>query len=247
MPEFKSLLLGLALALGIFSIKSGCGLAYLLSERPSILGKVSTFLAVTLTYFGLFLGSWSLAVTVDLVSQFNRLRSIFESGMVLHVIMAAGTLLWAVSLLKENEGSQMKSYGWIALVVPCPVCASSIFFTTAFLVALYPDNSLAAVLGAYAVYFVTTLLTVALLAVSNKLIDIAPKRALGFAMLFVSAYFFVTVLVAPHFAELDKIHRIAAYSPKTPGANSNEAIIVGLIIFLSFASGFIIKRIRGGR
>jgi predicted transporter len=247
MPEFKSLLLGLVFALGIFSVKSGCGLSYLLSARTTFFGKAGTFLVVTLTYLGLFVGSWHLSNTVDLVTHFNRLKSLFESGMVLHVLMAGGTLLWAVSLLRNNEASHRKSFGWIALVVPCPVCGSVIFFITGFLAAFFPSRSFTAVLGAYAVYLVITLLTIALLALSRSLAETSPEKTLGMAMLFVSAYFFISILVAPHFAELERIHRVAGYSSREFIGNAHEAIIVGFILLLSFAAGFLLKRIGGRR
>ncbi len=195
----------------------------------------------------LFVGSWHICKTVDLVSHFNRLKSLFESGMVLHMLMAGGTLLWAISLLKDHEDSRLKSYGWIALLVPCPVCASAIFFITGFLVAFFPDHSFPAVLGAYAVSLVITLLTMAVLALSLRLTDTTPKRALGLAMLFVSAYFFVSVLVAPHFGELERIYRVACHGSKESIGDGREAMTVGFILVLSFVSGFVLKTIRSRR
>lgn len=247
MPELKSLLLGLVFALGIFSVKSGCGISYLLSKRATYFGKAVTLVTVTLTYFALFIGSWHVSSSIDLVSHFNRLKGLFESGMALHVLMAGGTLVWAVSLLKDNEASRLKSLGWIPLVVPCPVCASVVFFVTGFLVAFFPGHSFAAVLGAYAVYVVIMVLTITLVTLSNRLTETTPERTLGLAMLFVSAYFFLSILVAPQFAELERIFRIAAYSSKGSGGNISEAITLGIIFLLSFATGFALNRIRGER
>lgn len=237
MPEFKSLLLGLIFALGIFSVKSAFGLGYLLSTRTAFIGKAATLVTVALGYLALFIGSWYVASTIDLVSHFNRLKALFESGMVLHVLMAGGTLLWGICLLKRDEESRLGSVGWIALVVPCPVCASAIFFITGFLVAFYPDQSFKAMMGAYAVYLAITLLTITLLALSKRLIETSPERTLGLAMLFVSAYFLVSILVAPHFAEMETVYRIAANKPKGPASNGNAATVVGLIFVLSFAVG----------
>jgi predicted transporter len=247
MPEFKSLLLGLVFSLGIFSVKSGCGISYLVSGRPSLLGKATAFALVTATYFLLFVGSWHICKSIDLVNHFNRLKSLFESGMVLHVLMAAGTLFWGISLLKGAEDSRLKSYGWIALVVPCPVCASAIFFITGFLVAFFPADSFSAVLGAYAVYLVTTLLTMAVLALSLRLTNTTPERVLGLAMLFVSAYFFLSVLLAPHFGELERVYRVARHGSKESIGNASEAMTVGFVLVLSFVTGFVLKRTRGRR
>lgn len=247
MPELKSLLLGLVFALGIFSVKSGCGLSYLLSTRATYVGKGATLGTVALTYFVLFVVCWHICATIDLVSQFNRLKSFFESGMALHVLMAGGTLLWAVSLLKDTEASRLKSLGWIPLVVPCPVCASAVFFITGFLVAFFPGHSFAAVLGAYAVYLAITLLTIALVTLSNRLTETTPERTLGLAMLFVSAYFFISILVAPHFTELERIYRIAAYSYRESEGDIEGAITVGVFFLLSFVTGFALNRVRSGR
>jgi predicted transporter len=247
MPELKSLLLGLVFALGTFSVKSGCGVSYLLSTRATYFGKGATLGTVTLTYFVLFVGCWHICTTMDLVRHFNRVKGFFESGMALHVLMAGGTLLWAVSLLKDNETSRLKSLGWIPLVVPCPVCASVVFFITGFLVAFFPGHSFAAVLGAYAVYLVITLLTIAVVTLTKKPTETTPERTLGLAMLFVSAYFFISILVAPQFAELEKVYRIAAYSYAESGGDTTGVIAVGAFFLLSFATGFALNRIRSGR
>jgi predicted transporter len=243
MPEFKSLLLGLVFALGMFSVKSGCGISYLLSARTTLAGKAVVFAVVTLTYLGLFLGSWYVSSKIDLISHFNSLKTLFGSGMVLHVLIAGGTLVWAVSLLRTDEARHTKSFGWIALVVPCPVCASVIFFVTGFLVAFFPDNSFSAVMAAYAVYLVITLLTIFLVSLSSKLAEATPERTLGLAMLFVSAYFLVSVLVAPHFGELERIYRIARHTAKESPGNPNEAVTVVFILVAAFATGFVLRRI----
>lgn len=247
MPELKSLLLGLVFALGIFSVKSGCGISYLLSTRATYFGKGATLATVTLTYLALFVASWHISSSIDLVSHFNRLKRLFESGMALHMLMACGTLVWAISLLKKDETSHLKRLGWITLVVPCPVCASVIFFITGFLVALFPGQSLVAVLAAYAVYLVITVLVIGLLALSSRFTETAPERTLGLAMLFISAYFFLSILVAPHFAELERIYRVARYSSQQSAGNVQGGIAFGIIFLVSFATGFMIKWIRGKR
>jgi predicted transporter len=247
MPEFKSLLLGLIFGLGMFSVKSGCGISYLLSARNTFAGKATVFAAVTLTYLGLFVGSWYISSRIDLVSHFNHLKTFFGTGMVLHVLIAGGTLLWAISLLRTDEARHTKSFGWIALVVPCPVCASVIFFVTGFLVAFFPDNSFSAVMGAYGVYLATTLATIFLVSLSSRLSETTPERTLGLAMMFVSAYFLVSILVAPHFGELERIYRIARYTAKESAGNPNGAVTVGCILVLAFATGFVLRRIRQRR
>lgn len=247
MPEFKSLLLGLVFALGMFSVKSGCGISYLLSARTTIAGKAAVFAAITVTYLGLFLGAWYVSSTIDLVSHFNSLKTLFGSGMVLHVLIAAGTLLWAVSLLRTDEARHVKSFGWLALVVPCPVCASVIFFITGFLVAFFPDNSFYAVMGAYGVYLLITLVTIILVSLSSKLAETTPERTLGLAMLFVSAYFLVSILVAPHFGELERIYRIARYTAKESAGNASGSVTIGFILVVAFATGFVLRRIGGRR
>lgn len=247
MPEFKSLLLGLVFALGTFSIKSGCGAWYVLKTRPTLFGKSAAFVIIALVYFGLFAGSWHFCKTADLVSLFNRLKGFFESGMVLHVLMAGGTLLWAISLLKQHGASEPKSLGWLALVAPCPVCASAVFFITGFLVAFFPDRSFTAVLGAYAVYLVLTVLTFGLVSLWTRHADSTPERALGSAMLFVSAYFLFAILVTPHFTDIEKIYRIAASGSKVVSGHSNGTIVIGVMSALSFVVGVVITRIRTRR
>jgi predicted transporter len=247
MPEFKSLLLGLIFALGMFSVKSGCGISYLLSARTTFAGKASTFAAISLTYFGLFAGSWYISSKIDLISHFNSLKTLFGSGMVLHVLIAVGTLMWAVSLLRTDEARHATSLGWLALVVPCPVCSSVIFFVAGFLVAFFPDDSFYAVMGAYGVYLVVTLVTIVVVSLWSRLSEASPERTLGLAMLFVSAYFLVSILVAPHFGELERIYRIARYTAKESVVNPNGAGIVWFTLVLAFATGFVLRRMGGRR
>ena len=75
----------------------------------------------------------------------------------------------------------------------------------------------------------------------NTVIDSTPESLLGGSMLFISAYFILSVIIMPQFADIDKIYRMAAYD--NPGIDSNVSTFWILCIFIVIiAIGFFISK-----
>lgn len=236
--ELKSLVLGLVLAVGIFALKSGCGLHYWLSQRKRIGVKIGVLLGFGLLYLALFLGSCHVHQHIDLMRYFDLLQAFFESGMVIHVAVAAGLFVWGIALLKQRPAARKRSLGWLALVVPCPVCAVVIFLVSRFLVSYFPDASRLAVLGAYLVFMAISLLTVGCLTVWSRWADARPESSLGAAMLFIAGYFCLSVLLMPRFGDLSEVYRLAAHSAKQEQVNPLHLTVLLTAVAAPLSAGF---------
>ncbi len=240
MIELKSLLLGLILTLGIFAVKTGAGLGYVLRHQTTALRKLAALSLCFAAYSALFLGSYRVCMRLDMIASFNKLRTLFQSGMTLHIAVAMGMFVWGVFLLRHNHGdSSTGTWGWLLLVVPCPVCGSVVLFSTGFLASFFPDNSFSAVLGAYAIFSVIVLFTVGALSIVSVKTGASPERALGFSMLFIAAYFVISVLLAPHINDLDKIYRIAAFQESNGTVDRNGLGVLAVVAVSAFGAGFL--------
>lgn len=247
--ELKSLFLGLLFATGIFALKCGCGLHYISARQRTLAARLGIVLGFAFVYLVLFVGSWRICREVDALRCFNSLRVVFQSGMLLHVVLAGGLLVWGLALLKrklEPASPHGQSAGWIALVVPCPLCASVVFVTVAFLVSAFPEDSLRAVLGAYLLFVTVGLLTIGGLHLWGRTTGAHPESILGTSMLLISAYFFLSAVLMPQFGDLDKVYRLAAYHGDKQVVNAGHWVALFSIVLACMGGGFWfgLKRIR---
>ena len=126
--ELKSLFLGVLFAVGVFAVKSGIGLHYFISQKRGMAHKVAILFAFACGYLILFIVSAEVAEKLDLIEHFAGLQRFLKSGIIIYFAMALGLLVWGVLLLRRDESTHRPSLGWVALIVPCPVCASVIFY-----------------------------------------------------------------------------------------------------------------------
>jgi len=210
--EFKSLLIGFAFTIGAFAIKSGVGLYYYLAQEGRARRKILFSLAYLTVYFFIFIISAFIIKSLDIIHYMEMLKNIFMTGMLIHVIAASLLGIWGVFLLRQGKKNDKKSLGWLALVIPCPVCLSVIFFTIAFLFAFFPDSGHFSIIGAYIGFMFLSFLSAGVLYIFNTLIDSTPESLLGGSMLIISAYFILSVIIMPQFADIDTIYRMAAYN-----------------------------------
>lgn len=245
MIEMKSLLLGSVPALAVFAVKTGAGVAYLLTQQRTVVRKIAVPAVCGAGYCVLFLLSYCVCTRVDTIFYFNRLRTLFQSGMAIHIVVAAGMFVWGVFLLRrKHDHSGTSTWGWLPLVVPCPVCGAVVFLSTAFLVSFFPNDSLFVVIEAYGIFTAIMLLTIGALKVFFVSSDASPERALGFSMLFIASYFVFTVLLAPHVTDLHKVYRIAAFD--VSGGTVHTERLAGLAVFVvtALGAGFLAQRRR---
>lgn len=248
MLELKSLLIGLIFAVGVFAVKTGAGITYVIAPQQTLPRKLLILLTIAAAYLALFLLSWYICSRIDIVLYFNELRMLFQSGMTLHIIVAMGMFVWGFSLLRrDHRHGSRGTWGWLALVVPCPVCGSVIFFTTGFLVNFFPDGSLTAVLQAYGIFTGIMLLTVAVLTALSRRAFHHPEHMLAFCMLFIASYFVVSVLLVPLFSEVDKIYRIAAYQSSQASIDTTDVTQLVILVAVAIITGFVLQMLRERR
>ncbi len=220
--EIKSLVLGLIFGLGIFALKSGIGLGYLLAVSPGRSRKATLFSWHLLAYGALFPVSWLVLTQVSLLAYFPQLQKLFASGMTLHLISACLMAGWGGWLLVRARPVQVGvSKGWLLLSLPCPICATVILLESAFIMALYPDHSIIAIGALAAVFVVIQSISGVFFCQRFKINQSRAEQFLGQLMCGLAGYFLLSLCLVPQFSQLDRIYRLAAaasgqafFSPK---------------------------------
>jgi|GEM_PF-445247 len=246
--ELKTLWLGLLISMAAFAVKTGLGWAYMWSKCRPRRKAVGATMAVIGLYALMFFGIWLLVSKVNLMSHYALLQPLWASGVTLHWLVAGLLFLWGLALLKsgtdDKAGLEKSSRGWLALVIPCPVCLSVVLMSAAGLALYFPDRSgpaLAALFGAFT----------ALAAISGLSLVLGRGRTaqpweptLGLAMMLMAAYFIVSALVMPQFADISKVYRLAAYGGESQAADplSNWLTISSILGLLGL--GFFMTRTR---
>jgi predicted transporter len=239
--ELKTLIIGMFISMAAFSVKAGIGWAYMLRTGfPR--AKLRASLAVAAVYAALFAGVYFIAGRVNLIASYETLLPLLRGGMTIHWTAAVFTFAWGLALLGmclanglhhgvcENGGRWRARYAWLALVVPCPVCMSAVLMSAACLALYFPGDAAASVAVLYAAFMILAAASgTASFVLKNTEAD--PERALGEMMMLVSAYFIVSALVAPQFAEAGRIYRIAAYSREQGAEGRVAAACVTLALF----------------
>jgi predicted transporter len=234
-------------AMGMFALKSGVGLHYLLTQKRDLKTKCLAFLVYSIVYLCLFLVSSHILLKIDIVPYFKRVQTFMQSGMLIHVLMAVGLIIWGIILLKGGEGHEKGSKGWLALIVPCPVCMTVIFLTAAFLIAFFPDAGHMAVIWGYIGFMgivVVTLLSMTLLGLRS---ESTPEFNMGAAMLFIAVYFILAVVIMPQFGDIDKIYRLALYEGEKKIVSHSAFFMFYLVVAILFALGFLGMKMRWRR
>lgn len=234
---YKSLILGVLFGIGIFAVKSGVGLSYGVARRPGLFKKFTLLLLFALAY-GLVFGLIAVVLgRIDPVRHLTAIQSFLQSGMTIHLVMAALMALWGVVLLKGRHGHAGASRGWLLLVLPCPVCASVILFSAAFLHSFWPDQFAWALAGLYLAFVLLSLAAMGAMALGRGAAR-SPESLLGGAMVLMAAYFLLSVTVMPQFAGLEEVYRLSLHRPAGPAQVAGGALPVAALVVAAFAAGF---------
>lgn len=245
---YHSLILGVLLSIGVFAVKSGAGLAYLVNGQIKSRMKILGLLLFCLIYLIIFSSVLLMIENINPLNHLTQIQNFIQSGMIIHLIMALLMMLWGILLLKNrNHTENKKSRAWLILSLPCPVCITVIFISTGFLITLFPDTPHIVVFGLYASFILINLLTVFLISLYGKLRNVQPEAFLGTVMLLIAVYFLISVTVMPNFADVDKIYRLAMYEGQKQSLELAYIVLCTIITALAFLSGFFYKhkRIKG--
>ncbi len=239
---YQSLILGILFSIGVFAVKSGMGISYVVARYGKIRIKAGMLLLFALTYFLVFAMAGLFLDRIDPVRHLAAIRTFVQSGMMVHLAMAALLLLWGVTLLKQANHPRSRSKAWLMLVVPCPVCLTVIVFSAGFLVACFPDTPKSVVMALYLVFMLINLVTLGAMGLFRKRGGTHPESLLGGAMLATAGYFFLSVAVMPQFADVDRIYQIARYRGHPPSKGALALTLPFVPTAAAFACGYGAKR-----
>ncbi len=207
--EVKSLIVGLVFSVGIFALKSGAGLSFLL-RKSGIRRQIGAIIGYATGYSLVFIGVWFGVRRFDVMANFDRWMLIFKNGMSIHLLLASLLMIWGLVLLRRDDCGNC--HGWLLLTLPCPVCLSVIFLAGAFLENLLPDNPW------FFLWFATGFISLAIATglVLSRWEGKNRNHDLGYVMLLAAAYFLVTIAVVPQVNDLGRIYRLGRSSPSLP-------------------------------
>jgi predicted transporter len=190
---------------------------------------------------------------IDLLSNYRLIEPLWRGGQTLHWLVAALLFVWGFWLMRQGgaagegcpagdgPGRPKGSLGFLALVIPCPVCLSVLIMALACLALYFPRQ---AILGAAMVFLGFVLVAAAaglLLILGHWGQGDGLERSLGQAMALIASYFMVSALVLPQFGQIGRIYRLASYAGdiRDGQAGGGWLVIVALLALalLGFALG----------
>jgi predicted transporter len=236
--EYKSLFLGVLFAIGVFAMKSGAGSHYYLTKTKGWNRKAGLLLCLGLVYLALFLIISLVIQRTNLITFFGLVQQVVRWAMTIHFVLAATLMVWGLILIGRTGEDHRQSIGWLALVAPCPVCLTVIFFTLAFLTAYFPDHPFRIALYAYAGFMGVHAITLLGLWAWQSRWGSSPEFTLGAAMLGIAVYFLLSVFIMPHFSELERIYRLALPPVEAPIPEKGQAAWLLAGLGACFAIGF---------
>jgi predicted transporter len=235
-----------------FSFKTGLGWAYLfLSLKPG--RRLWPSLAIFFLYAAIFLSVMAVIRRINLLAHYQALSPLWENGLLLHWLVAAFIFLWGFALLRARPSPNPSSChgglsrGYLALILPCPVCLSVILMALACLSLYFPEK-------AYISAFLLFLSFVGLALISGLLLILGRdgrnlESSLGQAMMLIASYFMVSALIMPNFGSISRIYRLAAYGAdqgaplgNLPSWNSPSGLGLGLLSLGLALLGFLRAR-----
>ena len=236
--ETTGLLTGLAFSLAVFAFKTATGEFYVLTASSESAGQKRGFLlTATAAYAAVFL------LIFLLLSRFPGIHgllmehhSLFQAGVLLHLLMAAGFLIWGILLLGKGTGGGGCGHGggWL-LALPCPVCVSAILLTSAFAEQLLPESKWVVRLFVPGIFFLVNFLVLGLLRLLAGKWRMDPRRLAGRMMVFVGLYFAGLLLLIPNFERIEEMYRIVAGTSEFPRMDSRGLLFLPVLFLAGLA------------
>lgn len=242
--EWKTLILGIGMSMGVFGVKAGAGLYGGLREGSADgYGRKIFFMAAG---YALIFGLLAAVLrTVHRMDSIDVLMRWLRAGMLVHVVLAILMLTWGLMLKRSRTFKDTHRNGWWLLVVPCPACMTVVGIGLAFVMALFPGAVLKSVALLYFGFLGVIFGTVFALSRWARWFGHQPEEILADAMIFLSVYFLLSVVVMPQFAGIEEVSRMGERSLQTtPMTNRLSWLGMGLAVSTAFAGGYVHTRRR---
>lgn len=190
---------GMLFTLSVFALKVGFGLGY---------GRIGTK-GVLLTLAGYVALFVLIALLSDRLIQF--LEPLLRKGPYLHILIAAGMIAWGIFTIKgshdmnhgENKTSKVHLNPSLLLIIPCPVCATAMTFSTWTALSVI---KLPAVLVGLGMGLTFAALSLLLMMVTRLRKSERPETPLGLTMLTVGVYFMASLFLPAKIEEAKGVY-----------------------------------------
>ena len=230
-PEIIGLLLGLAFSLAVFAFKTAVGESCFLVESENTKRNSLFLLAATAAYGVVFL------LVFLLLSFFPGMRQVlmehstlFQAGGVLHLLVAAGFLVWGVLLLGTKPDQKRNIHGGWLLALPCPVCMAAILLAGAFAELLLPESGWLVRLFVPGVFFLVNFSVLGILSAAVRKGGLEARGLTGRLMLFVGLYFAGLLLLVPNFDRVEQMYRVVAGNESRGDVNYWLVVFLGILL-----------------
>lgn len=239
-------IVGIILALSAFGVKVGLGAAALsyagtITPKKRLLSLSGIFLLYLLLFFGLY----TLTRYFPLLNYFGHFSRILHYGMLIHIFIALGLLVWGIRLLSsvllpttDHRLPTTDYRGALLLILPCPVCATVILITLSLAYSLFSSSLFITTGFLFGIFLTVSLLTILLTFPFRRQIRRANSSFLGMVMVVVALYFFLTVLIAPIYQETIDIYYLASRITGDPLLDLKSCLVISAIIISLFSIGF---------
>ena len=231
---------GILVAFSVFGIKVGLGLGAQIYNRTVPLSKKVIFLVGCLfIYLLLFFCLYYVITHFNLLNYLDHFVNMLQYGMLLHLAVALGLFLWGGKLLLQNpaEHKHLPFRASLLLIVPCPVCATVILLNLTLAYSLFTLSPLLTTLTLFALFSGIIILALGLIFPFRHKIG-SGNSFLGMAMVLVSFYFFITVIIAPIYPEIKPAFTMAASNSPVNQIDHVHTAILGVIVFILGCAGF---------
>lgn len=223
--DYIAWLFGTLFSLSIFAFKVGIGLG---AGRFNI----KTISAILFVYFLGF-------VCFSLLGHgiINIVLPVLRQGTVIHIVMAAGMILWGIYLIfLHNHSAEAIWKHSLLLVIPCPVCLSAMAFST---FAAINTLKIPAIWAGVFLGMAFVLLSLIFLYMCRLIRIKEFNTGIGLAMLGIGLYFIGSLIIPAKIAEAKAI--FDTMQSKSFEVNFNDLAGVLMLLTTAFFAGVFLK------
>ena len=240
---------GVLVAFSVFGIKVGLGLGAQVYNKTVRIGKRILIMGGSLfVYLMLFFCLYYVITHFNLLNYLDQFINVLQYGMLLHLAVSAGLLVWGAKLILEKPGKResVPFRTSLLLILPCPVCATVILFNLTLAYSLFDLSPLLTTLTLFGIYIGIIFFATAVFFPFRHKIG-SGNAFLGQSMTLVALYFLFVVIIAPIYPEIKTAFAMAvSNSPVSRMDHLNTAILVGVVLTLGCAGFVKVYFARGG-
>lgn len=146
---------GVLVAFSVFGIKVGLGLGAQIYNKAVPIGKRILIMGGSLfVYLILFFCLYYVITHFNLLNYLDQFVNVLQYGMLLHLAVAVGLLIWGGKLVLEKPGKQesLPFRTSLLLILPCPVCATVILLNLTLAYSLFDLSPLLTTLTLFGIF-----------------------------------------------------------------------------------------------